>query len=164
MPDPVVAKVQLAAGGATQGGPSDRFLLGVARPGEPWAASLPFLWVPGYLQREKFQNRVTHVSVHLKVCVDRAVFPQPDGEGLRRLGGAAGAPPAGGVRPRSAVHSGLPGAAGALTAPHSGGGGNGGGARIRTPPRRPGGRGSKGLNCQRRDVKQVSKAPHISAD
>lgn len=43
MPNPVVANVQLAAGGAIQAGSSDRFLLGVARPGKDWAASLPFL-------------------------------------------------------------------------------------------------------------------------
>lgn len=56
-------KAQLAAGGATQGGPLHRFLMGggVARPGASGAACLPFLWVPSDLQTEEFHNRAAHI-------------------------------------------------------------------------------------------------------
>lgn len=141
VPNSVAAKVR-----PPKGETSDRFLVapakvGVERPGASEATSLSFLEVLPYLQMKKGQNRVTHIWVNLKHAWtvpsfrsraervwDRGAIRGPWG-----CGGAAGAPPAGCSRPRSAAASGLPRAAGALTPPPGGGGEKRGGARTPTP-------------------------------
>lgn len=141
MPNPVVAKVQIAAGGGRHPGWTERsFSTGrgeargvLGRVSPIFVGS--WLFTNGEISRQGY----THFCPFEGVRRPRGLSAAPHSAGLfegRREGGrAAGAPPAGGVRPRSAADSGLPGAAGALTAPHSGSGGNGGGARIRTPAR-----------------------------
>lgn len=175
MPNSVVAKVQLAAGGATHGGTRGSFLIvdgeaqGVLSLFSPifmgsWLFTNgdvskqghthlgPFKGVHGACGLSAAPQRMS-VTAGLWGCCQEArrgcrgalCWTRPAALGSR-LRGYLG-PPGLSLR-RIAAAEGTAGACGSEPPPGPPGGGG----------------GSKGLNCQRRDVKQVSKAPHISAD
>lgn len=102
-------------------------------------------------------------TVRLSAASQSAFVPaglSGDLAGARRPPGPPLLDAAGSAQPQALVAW----ASRALTAPRGGGGGNSCDAGTRSPAEPHSGRGSNGLSCQRRDVKQVSKAPHISAD
>lgn len=150
----------------TQSGTSDRFLMTLARvrverPRVSEAVSLPFLEVL-VIYKEMPKQAYTHVG-QLKVvqylCSPATVSETTRLFGELRTPGGWGAP----CRPRPAALRHRLGAAAGRRGAHFATWRQRREAPARDTDSAAGG-GSKGLSCQRRDVKQVSKAPHISAD